>query len=633
MFIYLSRKNSQKINKSVDLDSSLAIAKYAPSTYQNLSHFTVNDQEQVLSFAVNPLTSITDEANITPAIVDSHVSAEKSCKNIVIGNLAGDVGFTQLLPVAENCTDLVDKVTNLAHLFDNSAGQCFAQLDSQFVLFAWHQQNNQLHIAKDPFNPKSIFWAELADGVLVSTDIQFISKMLHKPLLLSEAGLASWLSGYPNPAISLFQDIHVLPIGHRLQVDSELNVQSIAFWDIDPEHKIHYNTQQEYADHFLQGLSASVAQASATDADVLVSQMSGGMDSTSITAIANKQAKHNNKQVLPLSHMYKNSEKCDEEQLVQDMLSSLNIQHSIQMAVDEGADRNFLALYPSHLESPGTVLSPRYIRELALVKQAGANVMLSGNGGDEMCWGHSLAYTQRLREGDFAVVPEVLKACPALGMPRLKTLSNLFVKPFLPEMILKALGAQAKPEHTFNTPVWLTDKAQELAYNETKVANPFDLKKDPVGYNRYLSIKTTSTYNAMRSYDKLADDFGISVRHPFFNTTVAEFSFAVPMKQLIQGPYPKWLLRYSMQNDLPKSVCWNLQKTTFDQHFGNLVRENASQIREILEDERLADMGLVNQSLLLAEFDRVVANPSIPLQVDLLYAILTFSWLRAVRAD
>jgi hypothetical protein len=83
-----------------------------------------------------------------------------------------------------------------------------------------------------------------------------------------------------------------------------------------------------------------------------------------------------------------------------------------------------------------------------------------------------------------------------------------------------------------------------------------------------------------------------------------------------------------MQGHLPESVCWNLKKTTFDQHFGNLVRENASQIREVLQDERLADMGLVNQSLLLAEFDRVVTSPFASVQVDLLYAILTFSWLK-----
>jgi asparagine synthetase B (glutamine-hydrolysing) len=146
-------------------------------------------------------------------------------------------------------------------------------------------------------------------------------------------------------------------------------------------------------------------------------------------------------------------------------------------------------------------------------------------------------------------------------------------------------------------------------------------------------MKTTSTYNALHSYDKLAQGFGIQVRHPFFDTQVAEFTFAIPEKQLIQGAYPKWLLRTSMQHMLPQSVCWNSQKTTFDQHFGSLVRENAESLREILKDERLCDMGLINRSLLLAEFDRVVADPSLPVQVDMLYAILTYSWLQTHFPD
>jgi asparagine synthetase B (glutamine-hydrolysing) len=298
------------------------------------------------------------------------------------------------------------------------------------------------------------------------------------------------------------------------------------------------------------------------------------------------------------------------------------------MPVDEGEDRDFLALYPSDLESPGTVLSPRYVKELALVKEAGADVLLTGNGGDEMCWGHSTAYTQRFKQGDWRVVSEVLKACGAIGMSKRQAVTHLFVKPFVPELVLKMLTQNRASPNEQSVPIWLTDKAKSLAVEETRIDNPFNETRDPVGYNRYQSLKTTSTYNAVHSYEKVAQQFGIDVRHPFFNTKLAEFTFAIPDKQLIQGPYPKWLLRHSMQGHLPESVCWNLKKTTFDQHFGNLVRENASELREVLQDERLADMGLVNQTLLLAEFDRVVANPDIPLQVDLLYAILTFSWLR-----
>jgi asparagine synthase (glutamine-hydrolysing) len=416
--------------------------------------------------------SVVSEAKITPNADPSITNEEKDRQNILIGSL-GNAGASDVyLQASRSSTGLDNSALKTCNLFETLGGKCFEGIDNQFVLFGWHKNLKQLHIAKDPLNPRSIYWAELTHGVLVSTNLQFITKALDNPLSLSDTGLASWLSGCPNPAISLFKNINVLPIGHRLEVSATLQTSSLKFWDIDPEYKIHYAKQESYAEQFVQGLSNSVANASESNANVVVSQMSGGMDSTSVTALANNQLTDLGKTVLPLSHLYKQAEKCNEEQLVNDMLSLLNITHSIQMTVDEGLDRDFLKLYPTDLESPGTVLSPRYIRELELVQQSGANVLLTGNGGDEMCWGHSLAYTQRLGEGDFGVVGEVLKACPPLDMPRLKTVPNLFAKPFLPEFILNVLRGSTKQTNDFITPIWLTSKAKELAHQDTHISNP-----------------------------------------------------------------------------------------------------------------------------------------------------------------
>ncbi|MCF2949899.1 asparagine synthase-related protein [Paraglaciecola aquimarina] len=632
MFIYISRECSQKCNiydtnedtrKTLDFVSQCALKHYA-----KLDSLVVAQTQQVILFSNCHLdklqAAISEPVNISPL-----AELKKSSKNILLGEYSNQTVTPSKSGAGKICTDVALVAHKVGADFDEFAGDCFAKFEQHFYLYGWHSASQSLHVAKSPLNPTPIYWAELPHGLVISYDISLIRDILATPITVSQAGLASWLSGFPNPAVSLFNKIQVLPIGYRVEIDLSLQVNLIKFWDIDPENKVRCNSQDDYAACFFETLSASVQNAMQTENNQLVSQMSGGMDSTSITALANKHAKNINKQVLPLSHIYSQSTDCDEQQLVDDMLGFLKIENSIKMTVDKGQDRDFLSLYPTDIQSPGTVLSPRYVRELALVKQAGANVLLSGNGGDEMCWGHSLAYTQRFKQGDLSVVPEVLKACPKLGMPRLRTSINLFVKPLLPDVLFTLLGRASQLKQSFATPDWLTDKGKELAETASAIDNPFNLDQDPVGYNRYISLKTTSTYNALHSYDKLSRNQRIRVRHPFFDTKVAELSFALPVKQLIQGAYPKWLLRYSMQNELPKSVCWNVKKTTFDQHFGNLVRENASEIRDILQDERLADMGLVNPSILLAEFDTVVASPERPVHVDLLYAILTYSWLQA----
>lgn len=47
------------------------------------------------------------------------------------------------------------------------------------------------------------------------------------------------------------------------------------------------------------------------------------------------------------------------------------------------------------------------------------------------------------------------------------------------------------------------------------------------------------------------------------------------------------------------------------------------------DDKTLNELGLIERDTLLAEFERVVSDKSYPLHVDLLYAILTYSWLNS----
>ncbi|MBU3004324.1 asparagine synthase-related protein [Paraglaciecola arctica] len=623
MFVCIFKEASQNVNKNVMFDGSDSFRKKLRTHYpQRFAGLISIEKEN------NLILYCDDSAKFEPIFGFADFNRKIVNKSILLGESAGaKISFSSSLN-GDDCTSLDNSAHKLSKMFAQDKSEIFSKLENSFLLVAIAADQNSIHIATNPLSSRSIYWVEDTDCRIVSTDLQFIQTMMGKELTLSERGLSSWLSGYPNPAISLFEQVNVLPIGYRLELPMANKAKIVKFWDIEPDNKLILNNQTEYSQRFTELLNSSVVSACDSQQQIVASQMSGGLDSTSVTALANAHLKAVGKKVLPLSHLYTQSKKSDESQLVKDMLSFLEIDQSIQMPVDEGENRDFLALYPSDIESPGTVLSPRYKQELALVKAAGADVLLTGNGGDEMCWGHSAAYTQRFKDGDWGVVSEVLKASSAVGVSKRQALKNLFVKPFIPELLLKILTLNSKNNDTDSVPIWLTAKAKALALEETRINNPFDINKDPVGYNRYTSLKTTSTYNSVHSYGKVAQQFGIDVRHPFFDTKLAEFTFAIPAKQLIQGAYPKWLLRQSMDSYLPKSVCWNVQKTVFDQHFGNLVRENAPALREILQDTRLADMGLINQTLLLAEFDRIVGDPNIPLQVDLLYVILTFTWLQ-----
>ena len=514
----------------------------------------------------------------------------------------------------------------LSTQINEEAAALSRRIKGAHTAFCWVADKQHLVASRDALNQHCLYYARVGQVTVISSEASFIAGLLPAKPALNPAALACWLAGEPNPELCLYTNIEVLPLGCSLRASPDGGIHTQPYWDIDPTHRLELASDNAYRDAFYQLLNNTVGDHIPADENVVVSQMSGGMDSTSITALAHKLLSPN-RHCRPLSHLYSQSESCDESDNIKAMYAHLGLRDPIQITVDAGAHRDFLSLYPTDFDSPGTVLSPRYHQECEMIKDAGSHRLLTGNGGDEMCWGHASAYTQRLTHGELGVVSEVFKACKQTGMAPWPVFRSLFVKPMIPPSLM-ALARQIKGRQPADLPAWLTGKASKLAQEAGTVANPFNKKKDKVGYARYQALKTTSTFNSLRSYQKVAWQYGIEVVHPFFDPRIAEFTFAIPPKQLIRGAYPKWLLRNAMDSLLPESVCWNVQKVTFDNHFGKLVKDNAEPLRKLLQDTRLEDMGLLDNSKLLDAFDSTVNGRKAHVHVDLLYAILTQRWIQ-----
>lgn len=513
------------------------------------------------------------------------------------------------------------------------------QLKGNFSYVLWDEESETLQAAIDPFSARSLFYMQVDNAIYIASDAKVLAKHTDITLTVNKRAVAQWLSGRPDPNISMYNEIKRLPGGHQLTWRNNQVLVS-SFWDINSSQKIRYSTSEEYQAHFFQLLSNSVANRlinpSSNPSSCVFSQMSGGMDSTSITAIANIEAKKQNQVLHTLSHSYKNTESCNEMDNINDMIKKLDLSHSHFIELDKFDDINFGELYPTDFDNPGIVLSPKYDEELALIQSCGATTLLTGNGGDEICWGHSSTYRSRLYKGELGVIKEVVDACAELNEPVASSLVKLFVKPLIPNslqnLIRFALNKPRVNESDIPTSAWLTNESISLL-EDNSFNNPFSKTFQPAKHARYHSLKTTSTYNSMRSYQKVANNYGIDVRHPFFDPEVVQFSFAIPEKMLIQGSYPKWLLRKTMENYLPESVVWNKHKTVFDHHFANLVRSNEEELRKLLSHSGLHDLGLLNNDVLLAEFDELVRNKNRHLNVDMLYAILTQLWYQTHCVD
>jgi asparagine synthetase B (glutamine-hydrolysing) len=493
--------------------------------------------------------------------------------------------------------------------------------------------------ALSPFHTKSIFYGKLstseAEVWVFSTDFAVVKALLFstRSPTANSLALAQWVLGRPDPHLSMYQDIHQLAPAHTLTVTiapdfPQIDMQSRRFWDIEPERQIIHDDPRDYQVQLRELIISAINvrlpdSEGVTSSTRIATQMSGGMDSTTISALLHGQL-HNPDQQLHqhvISHRYANTAACDETKNIIAMQNHFGFAHFHTLDMGRFANMPFAELYPTDAQNPGIVRSPKYATEAQFCQSHNITQVFTGNGGDEMFWGHSQIYLDRLRAGEWEVLPESIKAARALNISQFSMLKDTFIKPWLKyvlpnKQLFDVLQYQ---------PPWLGETAKALLAAQPHPHNPFigdSLSKQ----FRYHGLFYTATYNSMRAYQAVARDLGIRITHPLMDRDIAEFSFAIPQKHWLQQQYPKYLLRQSMQDILPKQVCWDQHKTTFDDHFKRVVATSAPWIRRLLSHPDLHEQGIINNDVIITAFDAMLADSNAALNVDMLYAILVQSW-------
>ena len=313
--------------------------------------------------------------------------------------------------------------------------ECPVHLVGDFAFVLWSESDQLLLAACDPMNMRTLYYAQLGEVHWLATEAGQLLRHPDVRVELDEVFLARRLIGWPDHNGSVYRGIERLPAGHTLIARDGSPILVRRFWDIDPARTIRYRRLHDYADHFRELLSRCVSDRLRTDGSV-ASEMSGGLDSTTVTALATWHLRSRNTEPLVISHRYPDIASLDETTLIGAMAEHLKVEPHF---IDVESSWSPLTDYVPLAESPGSLVSPLLYREMELVARAGAKVVLSGIGGDEMTWGHPLIFAHRISRGDLAVVQQLLSYCRATELPPLRHLYSTLLRPLLPGRILEPL--------------------------------------------------------------------------------------------------------------------------------------------------------------------------------------------------
>ena len=285
-----------------------------------------------------------------------------------------------------------------------------ARLRGDFALLVWDREREAGLLARDQLGVRSMFLHDTAEGLCFASEIRHLLALLPRRPAPDPVSLAHWLTMGNRPgAATLYAGIRRLNPGSMLLLD-RAGAHEARYW----------------APRFsepLRGSEADVAQAMRAALDRAVQRrigsightgvlMSGGLDSASVAAVAATAAPG---RVAAYSAAFPEHPAVDESDLIDELRGTLDLP-GITAEVRPGgllaSALETIAAWDVPLRSWGDFWAQPLLRAAAA---AGAEVMLGGDGGDELFGPRSYLLADRLRGGHPLQAFGLVRELPGAG--------------------------------------------------------------------------------------------------------------------------------------------------------------------------------------------------------------------------
>ncbi len=275
--------------------------------------------------------------------------------------------------------------------------------DLSFAL--WDGIERRLWCVRDLLGVRPFFYAQSAESLYFSNTLEVLRQVPGvssnlDPQFIGDFLLREWCQ---DGARTVYRDIRRLPAGHTLVYSpGELCVR--CYTDFPIEEPLSLKRPEEYVEQFRELLEKAVRDRLPRGPCGIF--MSGGLDSTSVAAVASKIAKKNGTGGPLRAYTIDCRPLFNDEEGVLASLVAENLRMDIEIlsgarCVPYECWEDSLRGTPEPYHDPFLLLSQRQYRRV----QGHARVVLSGYGGDDVLTGQAWPYlTFLLRQRDFGTI-------------------------------------------------------------------------------------------------------------------------------------------------------------------------------------------------------------------------------------
>jgi asparagine synthase (glutamine-hydrolysing) len=442
--------------------------------------------------------------------------------------------------------------------------KCVEHLNGIFAFAVWDSEKEAVFIARDRLGVKPLFYKEDFGRLLFGSELKAILAHPKVKAELTHEGLAEVFGLGPSrsPGHGVFAGVKELRPGHALTFSKD-GLKVWRYWNV--KSSVHTDSFEETVEKVQFLLKDAITRQLVSDVP-LCTFLSGGVDSSAITAFAAKAYEQEGKETLhTYSIDYEDNEKYFKSNAFQpnadgpyiDLMSETfgTVHHRCVIPTEILADRLTEATIVRDLPGMADIDSSLlwFCREI----KKDFVVSLSGECADEIFGGYPWFH----RKDDL-----MSETFP--WMRSTEARENLLKQEWREKLKLRQYVQQRYQETVKETPVLDGE-------------NKIDAKRRELFYLNQLWFMTT----LLDRKDRMSMGASLEVRVPFADHRLVEYVWNIPWEMKMYNNREKGLLRKALEGVLPHDVLYRKKSPYPKTHNPHYTKAVTKWLNQLLEDK------------------------------------------------
>jgi asparagine synthase (glutamine-hydrolysing) len=471
------------------------------------------------------------------------------------------------------------------------------RLRGDFSVLVWDREQRRGLIACDQFGSRSMFVRSEGSRLYFASELRALLELLPMRPGPDHRAVLEYLSLYPfAQSRTLYEGVRQLPTAHAMRLEDP-GWSGFCYWRPRYQGVIDASPEDLVAE--IKRVMTEAVRRRLASADLTAIAMSGGLDSTTVAALAQQLAPDS---VRSYSTTMPDFPAEDESFYVQRMQEFTGI----SARTFPTPPRGILAAGLSSLNARWlpAVTTTDFIRQplYEAARADGARIVLGGDGGDEVFGTRTALIADRLVQGRLPSAVGLARRHPGIVEPPplhrvLRGVLEIGFDTYLPHLLEDAVRQARGPAEY--APAWLHPSEARLLFEA----------RDQTSWKRHagprwwalLADGITRNHARLGLFDEMRTSVGrhgLDYRHPLLDFDLVDLALRLPPELSFEPAFNRPLMREAMRGSLPEEVRTRPTKTNFVALALTALLEDMPTIKRVLsapdaEINRYADQRIV----------------------------------------